>query len=107
VAIQSNATMLEAELIRADQKIIELKSGRRAYTDMLSLFIHRPILDNTKLVRPTPPTLSTGINRPEIKLFEYQRNAYDLQTKVLKIENQPQSISSTGWTGQTCTQRAQ
>ncbi|HXR80564.1 MAG TPA: hypothetical protein VN763_06585, partial [Saprospiraceae bacterium] len=89
VAIQSNATMLEAELIRADQKIIELKSGRRAYTDMLSLFIHRPILDNTKLIRPAPPTLLTGINRPEIKLFEYQRNAYDLQTKVLKIDNQP------------------
>jgi outer membrane protein TolC len=89
IAIQSNATMLEAELLKADQKTIELKSGRRAYMDMLSLFIHRPITDDTKLKRPSPPTLVSGNNRPELKLYEYQRNAYGLQSKVLKTDNQP------------------
>jgi len=89
IAIQSNATMLEAELIKSDQKTIELKSGKRAYLDMLSLFIHRPVPDDTKLVRPAPPKLTMGNNRPELKLYEYQRHAYDLQSQVLKVDNQP------------------
>ncbi len=89
IAIQSSATMLEAELLKADQKTVELKSAKRAYMDMLSLFIHRPITDETKLVRPAPPTLALGIQRPEIQLYDDQRQAFELQTKVLKTENQP------------------
>jgi len=88
-AIQSNATMLEAELLKADQKTIELKESKRAFLEMLSLFIHRPITNDTKFTKPLPPTLASGINRPELKLYEYQRESFDFQSKVLKTDNQP------------------
>jgi hypothetical protein len=68
VAIQASATMIEAEMIKADQRTIELKAAKQAYSDMLSLFIKQPITENTKLVRPAPPTLTLGIHRPELKL---------------------------------------
>jgi outer membrane protein TolC len=89
IAIQSNATMLEAELLKADQKIIELTSGRRAYQEMLSLLIHHPITPETKFVKPLPPTLTNAMQRPELKLYEYQQDAYLQQSKLLHLGNEP------------------
>lgn len=89
VAIQANATMIEAEMIKADQRTIELKASKQAFSDMLSMFIKQPITENTKLVKPAPPTLTMGIHRPELKLFEYQRNADVAQSNIYKNENVP------------------
>lgn len=89
VAIQANATMIEAEMIKADQRTIELKSARQAFSEMLTMFIKRPITPETKLIRPSPPALTNGINRPELKLFEYQRNADLAQSSIYKNENVP------------------
>ena len=89
VAIQASATMIEAEMIKADQRTIELKAAKQAYAEMLSLFIKQPITENTKLVKPSPPTLTIGIHRPELKLFEYQRNADVAQSSIYKNDNAP------------------
>jgi hypothetical protein len=89
IAIQASATMIEAEMIKADQRTIELKSAKQAYSDMLSRFIKRPITDDTKFVKPSPPVLKVGIERPELKLFEYQRNADVVQSSIYKNDNNP------------------
>ena len=89
IAIQASATMIEAEMIKADQRTIELKSAKQAYADMLSRFIKRAITDDTKFVKPSPPVLKVGIERPELKLFEYQRNADVVQSSIYKNDNNP------------------
>jgi hypothetical protein len=48
-ALKSTADNLKAELLKANQRTIELKSNKKGYADMLSLFINQPILENTTL----------------------------------------------------------
>jgi hypothetical protein len=43
VAFRSNLNVLKAELLKADQRIIELQSTRKGFLDVLSLFINQPL----------------------------------------------------------------
>ena len=67
-ALKSSANVLKAEIIKTDQKAIELKAMRRAYTDMLGLFINSNINENTVLVKPEPLITSIEIKRLELFL---------------------------------------
>ena len=47
VAFKSNLNVLKAELLKTDQRAIELKASRKGYIDVLSLFINQPLPENT------------------------------------------------------------
>src|SRR6185436_20216024 len=51
-ALRSNQLTLEAELLKNEQRTIELKANRQAFLDVLSLFLGRPLPENTRLQRP-------------------------------------------------------
>ena len=89
VALKSSADVLHAEYLRADQKTIELQASRRAYIDMLGLMIGEPLDDSTRLEKPLSLTLNSEINRPELRLYDYQRDAIDVQAKTLATRNRP------------------
>ena len=88
-AFKSNADMLEAELLNADQRIIELKALRRGYADRLSLFIGLPVNETTVLEKPPAPWLSATVNRPELRLLEKQKSVLDIRDKLVTSKNLP------------------
>lgn len=90
IALKSSSDILRAELLKADQRTIELKAMRKGYADMLSLFINRPVKENTILEKPyRAASLMTKINRPELKLFEIQRRTFDVQSKLIDTKTLP------------------
>lgn len=89
VALKSTADNLKAELLKADQRTIELKATRKGYADMLALFINNPIDENTVLEKPHRQMLTNAINRPELKLFDLQKKSFDAQEKLITAKNIP------------------
>lgn len=89
VALKSTADNLEAELLKANQRVIELKSNKKAYLEMLSLFIAQPINENTILIKPTPQIIATTMNRPELKLYDLQKKTFEVQHKIVTAKNLP------------------
>lgn len=89
IALRSSADLLNAELLKANQRSIELKTKRTGFTDMLSLFINQPISENTRFETPGHQALSNTINRPELKIFELQKQTIDVQSKLITAKTLP------------------
>ena len=93
VAFKMNADILEAELLKTDQRAIEIKSSRKAYLDMLGLFINQTLAENTILQEPvdTNVTISDDISRPELNLFNYQKRLANEQYLLTTTRTQPRA----------------
>lgn len=89
IELQSNVDKLQAELIKAGQRTVELHASRKAYLDMLSLFLNRPLSEQTVLIRPATLQTSAVIRRPELKLYDYQKSSYAIQNKLISTRNLP------------------
>ncbi|HCE56455.1 MAG TPA: transporter [Prolixibacteraceae bacterium] len=88
-SLKSNLSLLKAELLKAEQRTTELKAGWKSYADMLSLFTRETITTETKLQKPPVPQFSNAINRPELQLYELQKNAFDVQSNIVNTKNLP------------------
>lgn len=104
-AFRSSLDELKAESLRTEQERTELLATRKAYTRMLSLFINRPLDDNSTLVAPSPiasassaPSASTAqslapaipdITRPELAVFDLRKSAFDIQERQLHVAYTP------------------
>jgi outer membrane protein TolC len=88
-ALRSNMDELQAEIINVDMKQLEGSSARSAFCRMLSLLIGQEVSDNTQLALPSQPTLTSSINRPELRQYELQKKTYDLQAHQLKSDLRP------------------
>jgi outer membrane protein TolC len=86
---KSSLNKFKAELLKAKQRDIELKNSRKAYLDMLGLFINQSTSENTILEKPKLLANSDGINRPELISFESQKRSYDLQKKLVNSKAYP------------------
>ncbi len=91
VATRSNADVLQAELLRAGQRTIELQQARNGFADMLALFTGQPVDERTVLQTPEIVPSNPSINRPELKLFELQKHTFDIQNKLLTTRNIPRA----------------
>lgn len=88
-ALKSNLSLLKAELLKAEQRTTELKAGWKSYADMLSLFTRETITTDTKLQKPEVPQFFAAIKRPELQLYELQKNAFDVQGNIVNTKNLP------------------
>jgi len=79
-ATKSSVNILKAELLKANQRTIELKATRKGYAEMLSHFIGTAIDENTTLLKPAPQLVSNTINRPE--LFQHYQSS---RTEILRL----------------------
>lgn len=86
---RSSLDILKAENLTVSQQTLTLLSNKKAYLNMLALFLNKPLDDNTLLVTPVPPVLSTQNNRPELGLFEQQTKNIDIQQQAITIKNIP------------------
>ncbi|HWC52955.1 MAG TPA: TolC family protein, partial [Chitinophagaceae bacterium] len=92
VALKSNLNLLQAQLLTTDQRGIELKASRKGLIDVLSLFINQPLPETVQLETPVVPSISYGdIQRPELKLFSYQDQLLNSQTKLIDAKNLPKA----------------
>lgn len=90
-ALKSSANALKAELLKANQRIIEFKAARKGYLDMLSLFIHQQLDDNVVLEKPAVLAVSSSINRPELRLYSAQQRTFEVQNKLITARNLPRA----------------
>jgi outer membrane protein TolC len=93
VAFKSNLNVLKAELLKTDQRAIELKASRKGYIDVLSLFINQQLSENTKLDRPATEgsVLANDILRPELKLYSTQEKLLGGQYRLVDSRNKPKA----------------
>lgn len=89
VAYRSSVDELSAQLLQAQQARLELVATKKAFLDILSLFIGAKPDENTILEMPAAPALHDSINRPELLAFEYQKKLFDLQGELLKDQLKP------------------
>lgn len=94
VALKMNLQTLQAEDLKADQRIIELKSARSASVQMLGLLVGKALDDKTVFEKPTPQydnknVIGLQISRPELTLFDLQKKQIGESLKVLALKNFP------------------
>ena len=92
IALKMSLQTIQAEDLKADQRIIELKSARMAAIEMLGLLIAKELDEKTVFEKPTPQyenLIGVQINRPELTLFDLQKKQIDLTVKVSSLKNYP------------------
>jgi len=89
IAFKSSADVLKAELLKAGQHTIGLKSMRKAYITMLGLLINKTLDENTVLVKPQKVSVSQQIQRPELLFYASQNKSLDIQYNLLTANNLP------------------
>jgi len=88
-AFKSNANTLKAELLKADQRTIDLNASRKAYLEMLGVLTAHPLGDSSALERPVNLMAASDVNRPELKLYDAQNRSLDVQSQLLDVRNRP------------------
>lgn len=88
-AFKSNAQMLEAELLKADQQAIELKTSRKSFRNMLGYLVGTTLDDHVTLVTPAAVMSAATINRPELRLYELQKQQFSVQQKMADNKKVP------------------
>ena len=92
VAFRSNLNVLKAELLKAEQRAIEIRASRKGYTEVLGLFINQPLADTVVLEKPeTSMTVTNDIQRPELKLYSTQEKLLAGQYKIIDARNKPKA----------------
>lgn len=91
IATNSNVDVLKAELLKTSQKIIEFNATRKAAVQMLEILTGTVIAENTSFAKPTGAA-NTGdavVDRPELKLFDFQKQQFQLQSKLISARTNP------------------
>jgi len=91
-ALISSLDELQASILQQQQNEIGLKASRKAYLDMLGLFINQTLDDKTVLQSPVTIKVSETITRPELSYFEIQKKNDDVQSKILSAGNRPKFL---------------
>ncbi len=91
VAFKSNLNILKAEMIKNDQRIIELRSGKKALLETLALFMGEEVNENIELVTPETTVPQLNILRPELALYDNQTAALNQQNKLITARNLPKT----------------
>jgi outer membrane protein TolC len=88
-AFKSNVDEFLAEIASIELVNIDYRANRKAYLDMLSVFIGQPLDEKTELLMPPEILPDPVIKRPEIALYDLNKKIYDVQEKQLKTDYLP------------------
>lgn len=93
VALRSNLNVLKAEMLKADQRAIELKASKKGLMETLALFLGKELEANTVLEKPVISSFSIDkeITRPELSLFQQQGKLLSQQDNLIKAKNLPKA----------------
>jgi outer membrane protein TolC len=81
-ATKSDVNVLRAELLKTEQRKIELTSSRLSYLNMLGLLINENLDESTALQTPSQINFLSAeeISRPELRLYSAQKNLIENQS---------------------------
>lgn len=92
VAFKSNLNMLKAELLKTEQRSIEVKTSKKGLVDALSLFIGQELDEYVQLEKPvSAAVVASEIVRPELKLYSGQQKLIGQQEKLITAKNLPKA----------------
>jgi len=91
VALKSNVDILEAEQMKAEQKLIELRMNKKSTIEMLAILLGKGFSEDTKFISPmmVANTSDTVSNRPEYKLFDLQKSSLQSHSALINTKNSP------------------
>jgi outer membrane protein TolC len=93
VAFKSSLNMLKAEMLKADQRAIEIKSSKKGLIEALAIFLGQSLSENLELEKPVIATvvITTEIARPELKLYSEQTKLVNQQNNLITAKNLPKA----------------
>ena len=93
VAFRSNLNVLKAELLKTEQRVIEIRSSRKGLLDLLGVLIHRDLPERTELSKPTISFFSpdTVVARPELNYFSSRQKFLLQQDALIDSRNKPKA----------------
>jgi outer membrane protein TolC len=94
LALRTNIDQLEAELWKTKQYRLEIETARKVYIQLLSEFIGIPLQDPLELVYNNFESgwsagTTQNCQRPELLVFDYQKNVMQYQNQFLNIKSIP------------------
>lgn len=101
IATNSNVDVLKAELLKVSQRIIEYQANHKSAIEMLEVLTGSPIDTHASFVKPAMlADKDETISRPELKLFDYQKQQFRLQSRLIQAKANPKvSLFGTGGYG--------
>lgn len=87
--LASSEKTLEAELIKLRQQFTELRYNKSDLLQRLALLIGRELTSDVNLMRPTGITSETQSQRPEIQLFDLQKEQINFSSELISKANLP------------------
>ncbi len=83
-ATKPDVDVLKAELLKTEQRKIELSSSRISYINMLGLLINEKLDESTTLLTPSQINFLSAeeISRPELRLYSAQNNLIENQSGI-------------------------
>jgi outer membrane protein TolC len=90
-AYRSALALLKAERLRTGQKRLEIGAANRGFRKALGVLTDLSLHDSTQLEIPGPPTAGGESTRPELALFEAQRNAAVAEKKLIDARSAPRA----------------
>ncbi|MDB5014685.1 MAG: TolC family protein [Daejeonella sp.] len=91
IAFRSNLDVLNAELLKTEQRNIELTSSREGLVNALKVISGKNLSPDIKLEQPENPTLAVEISRPELLLFDKQSELIKQQSKLTLVKVLPKA----------------
>lgn len=90
VAFRSSLDELKAEMVNVDMSTIELQSRRTAALEMLGILTGNNLDDSVRLEQPSLPEEGQSGQRPELRLYDLQKERYVVEEKKLRNGYMPQ-----------------
>jgi len=88
-----NLLLLEAEILKTDQRLLELQNAYATSLDALSILTGDTFPTETQLTIPHENNIYTSITRPEYKLFDAQKNKFDVLSRMAKTQRMPKLVA--------------
>lgn len=88
-AVKAAQASLEAELIRNQQRAIELRYSKQGLLDVLAVWMGDSTGVQYQLQKPAQEIVAAAISRPELRYFMLQDSVYQLQAKLVDQKTAP------------------
>jgi outer membrane protein TolC len=88
--LPNSDSVLEAELLKIDQQLIEVDLNKTSLIKTLAMLIGIPISPNITLENPEINSkLNSEIKRPELELFQLQKEKIEISEQLIDKKNSP------------------
>ncbi|MCK5638867.1 MAG: TolC family protein [Flavobacteriaceae bacterium] len=88
--LPASDSVLEAELLKLEQQLTEIESSKTNLIQTLEKYLGVPVNNSTTFIYPEiSETLSNSLNRPEIDLFNLQKDQIDYTSTIISKDRLP------------------